>query len=205
MSVAATEPRMSPMTDDRAPLILTGLTLVGMFAAAVVRWGIGTAEAPWPAVEAGALLLVFLAGGVPAAIRALKALWQEHELDIDLPDGHCGPRRRRRGGRDGGGGASHPLQLFHHPRTARHGPRPPGHRGADGTSPRPHAAAHGSRHRGGRSRGSASGRCRRAPPRRASRWTGWWSRARAPSTNPPSPANPSPWPRAAVPPSSRRP
>ncbi|WP_037087298.1 heavy metal translocating P-type ATPase [Cereibacter sphaeroides] len=84
MSVAATEPWTSPMTDDRAPLILTGLTLVGMFAAAVVRWGIGTAEAPWPAVEAGALLLVFLAGGVPAALRALKALWQEHELDIDL-------------------------------------------------------------------------------------------------------------------------
>ncbi|ABN75247.1 heavy metal translocating P-type ATPase [Cereibacter sphaeroides] len=84
MSVAATEPWTSPMTDDRAPLILTGLTLVGMFAAAVVRWGIGTTEAPWPAVEAGALLLVFLAGGVPAAIRALKALWQEHELDIDL-------------------------------------------------------------------------------------------------------------------------
>ncbi|EKX58836.1 Lead, cadmium, zinc and mercury transporting ATPase [Rhodobacter sp. AKP1] len=75
---------MSLMTEDRAPLILTGLTLVGMLAAAVVRWGIGTAEVPWPAVEAGALLLVFLAGGVPAAIRALKALWQEHELDIDL-------------------------------------------------------------------------------------------------------------------------
>ncbi|QCP84166.1 cadmium-translocating P-type ATPase [Cereibacter sphaeroides] len=72
------------MTDDRAPLILTGLTLVGMCAATVVRWGIASTEAPWPTVEAGALLLVFLAGGVPATIRALRALWQEHELDIDL-------------------------------------------------------------------------------------------------------------------------
>lgn len=62
-------------------LAFTLVTVLGMVMAVIGRW---------PPVEgAGVLLLpglvlVYLAGGVPAGWRALRELWQNHTLDIDL-------------------------------------------------------------------------------------------------------------------------
>ncbi len=58
--------------------VLTSLTLLGM-AAALLGWLAGL-----PAIEVPGLVMVFLAGGLPAAARALSSLWRERVLDIDL-------------------------------------------------------------------------------------------------------------------------
>lgn len=63
-------------------LILTALTVLGM-ALAIASF------LPWKsaASETGSVLgltLVYIAGGVPAAWRALESLWQDRVLDIDL-------------------------------------------------------------------------------------------------------------------------
>ena len=66
------------LSSDRLMTALTGTTLVGMVLAAFDAflvpgiWG------------AAGLALVYLAGGVPTAVRALRALWRERSLDIDL-------------------------------------------------------------------------------------------------------------------------
>ena len=66
-------------SSDRLDVILTGLTLAGMMAAAA------SAMAGGPALLTSlALALVFAAGGVPAAFTAIKSLFQERILDIDL-------------------------------------------------------------------------------------------------------------------------
>ena len=89
------------MTEERQRGLLTGLTLLAMAVAGAVHllpplgappdwiaartWiepRIWTEGGLW--IERGALLAVFGAGGVPAAIRALTTLWQDRELDIDL-------------------------------------------------------------------------------------------------------------------------
>lgn len=72
----------SPADPSQSPPIpetlLTGLTLLGMAAALVSAfvvpgwWG------------AGGLILVYLAAGVPTLLSALRVLWQDHQLDIDL-------------------------------------------------------------------------------------------------------------------------
>lgn len=58
--------------------LLTLLTLLGM-AAALSGWLGGFAM-----IEGAGLVLVYLAGGLPAGLRALGSLWREHVLDIDL-------------------------------------------------------------------------------------------------------------------------
>ncbi|MGQ4274164.1 heavy metal translocating P-type ATPase [Terrihabitans sp. B22-R8] len=57
---------------------LTGVTLVGMVLATFDGFAI---SGPWGPLG---LALVYLAGGVPTAVRALAALWRERVLDIDL-------------------------------------------------------------------------------------------------------------------------
>ncbi|MCW5720291.1 MAG: cation-translocating P-type ATPase [Devosia sp.] len=75
-----THKSFSPAPD--LPLVLTGLTVLGMVLAIA---GLLPLESALPAlVSVPGMALVYLAGGFPAAQRALRALWQERVLDIDL-------------------------------------------------------------------------------------------------------------------------
>lgn len=65
---------------DRLGSLLTALTLVGM---AFALFDAFIAPLP-PTVSQGALWVVYLAGGLPAAISALRELWKDRILDIDL-------------------------------------------------------------------------------------------------------------------------
>ena len=64
------------------PVILTGLTVLGMLLAVAALWPLKGVVADRSSLAG--LCLVYLAGGLPAAWRALEALWNEHVLDIDL-------------------------------------------------------------------------------------------------------------------------
>lgn len=75
---------MPTRSEDARRLILTGVTLAGMLTAAALHWGPFPATG-WPHMAAmAALALVYMAGGIPAGARALRALWTERALDIDL-------------------------------------------------------------------------------------------------------------------------
>ena len=65
-----------------APLLLTGLTLLGMALAAASY--LPLSDQASRAFYFAGLLVVYLAGGLPASWRALTALTKEHALDIDL-------------------------------------------------------------------------------------------------------------------------
>lgn len=67
-------------TSDRLGPLLTAITLAGM---ALVLTDAFFAPLP-PALADAALWSVYLAGGIPAALSALRALWVDHVLDIDL-------------------------------------------------------------------------------------------------------------------------
>lgn len=67
-----------PALSDRLDLGLTLATLAGMAYALVSRFAV-----PLPLPEL-ALLVVFLAGGAPAAFTALRELFADHILDVDL-------------------------------------------------------------------------------------------------------------------------
>jgi cation transport ATPase len=62
-------------------MVLSLVTVLGMGLAIVGRWlfGVGLAFLDPPG-----LALIYVAGGMPAAWRALAALWRERVLDIDL-------------------------------------------------------------------------------------------------------------------------
>ena len=64
------------------PIILTGLTVLGMLLAVAAIWPLEGFVADRSSLAG--LCLVYLAGGLPAAWRAVEALWKEHILDIDL-------------------------------------------------------------------------------------------------------------------------
>jgi len=72
------------MTDeslaDRLAPLLTGLTIAGL---CIALWDRFVAEIPAP-VPLIALVIAYLAGGVPAGISALRELWFARKLDIDL-------------------------------------------------------------------------------------------------------------------------
>ena len=63
-------------------MALTALTVLGMLLAMVGLWPLQGDAADFSSLVG--LLLVYLAGGLPAARRAVLALWQDHVLDIDL-------------------------------------------------------------------------------------------------------------------------
>lgn len=63
---------------------LTGLTLAGLAVAALAQWVLPLPQpALWAVLWAG-LGLAYLAGGVPPLTQALRSLWHDHVLDIDL-------------------------------------------------------------------------------------------------------------------------
>lgn len=64
------------------PIILTGLTVLGMLLAVAAVWPLEGVVAD--RTSFAGLCIVYLAGGLPAAGRAVEALWKEHILDIDL-------------------------------------------------------------------------------------------------------------------------
>ena len=64
------------------PVVLTSATVMGLLIALAGTWLL-SGEARVNTIGIGAAL-AYLAGGVPAGRRALKALWNEHILDIDL-------------------------------------------------------------------------------------------------------------------------
>lgn len=64
------------------PLLLTGLTVLGMGLAIASFLPVGDA-ASWLLFVMG-IMLVYLCGGAPTAWRALSVLWRNHILDIDL-------------------------------------------------------------------------------------------------------------------------
>ena len=65
---------------DRLGAFLTVLTLVGMAIALIDTFVLSLP----PPIALIALWVVFLAGGLPAALRALSELYRDHVLDIDL-------------------------------------------------------------------------------------------------------------------------
>ena len=64
--------------EDRIDLILTAITVAATVA------GVGAGLAGYPGLATAAYGLAYLAGGVPAAWTALRSLWLERVLDIDL-------------------------------------------------------------------------------------------------------------------------
>src|SRR5690554_2134470 len=64
------------------PTILTGIAVVGMVLAVAAIWPLEGEVAAF--MSAVGLTVVYLAGGLPAAWRALETLWRERVLDIDL-------------------------------------------------------------------------------------------------------------------------
>ena len=66
------------LSSDRALAVLTGTAIAGILLAVHAEY---VQPGPWGTFG---LVVVFLAGGLPASWRALKALWQDHMLDIDL-------------------------------------------------------------------------------------------------------------------------
>ncbi|ODS59171.1 MAG: ATPase P [Acidobacteria bacterium SCN 69-37] len=70
------------MTSASSSMALTGLTVLGMFLAIIGLWPLQGTAADLSSVTG--IALVYLTGGLPAALRAGGALWKEHILDIDL-------------------------------------------------------------------------------------------------------------------------
>src|SRR5690606_31508619 len=62
-------------------MVLSLLTVLGMIVAVVGTWFFGGGL---DFLNLPGLTLVYLAGGLPTAWRALSTLWREHVLDIDL-------------------------------------------------------------------------------------------------------------------------
>ena len=66
-------------SDESAALLLTQLTVFGLAAGLAADWGGAGPAGLW--VGYG---LAYLAGGLPAAVSALRELWRDRVLDIDL-------------------------------------------------------------------------------------------------------------------------
>lgn len=68
------------LTDGRLGIVLTAITVIGLGVALVHSFLVPLT----PLAAATAISAVYLAGGIPATLSALRALWVEHVLDIDL-------------------------------------------------------------------------------------------------------------------------
>ena len=66
------------LSADRFSVVLSGLTVAGLVVAMLDRFVV---HGIWGAIG---LAAVYLAGGVPAGVRAVQVLWRERVLDIDL-------------------------------------------------------------------------------------------------------------------------
>ena len=77
---------MGQMTEETGRLVLTAATLAAMALASALHWLVPIRGGGWSGgwAEGLALLAVFAAGGIPAAIRAIGTLIEERQLDIDL-------------------------------------------------------------------------------------------------------------------------
>lgn len=64
------------------PMMLTGVTVLGMLLALAALWPLEGVLAERTSMAG--LGLVYAAGGLPATWRALETMWKEHVLDIDL-------------------------------------------------------------------------------------------------------------------------
>ena len=68
------------LTDGRFGIVLTAITVIGLGVALVNSFLMPLA----PLAGTTAIWAVYLAGGIPAALSALRALWLHRVLDIDL-------------------------------------------------------------------------------------------------------------------------
>lgn len=66
------------LSGEPLELVLTALSVLGLALGFAAGW------AGWAQVSLAGYALVYLAGGLPAGWQALKSLWQDHVLDIDL-------------------------------------------------------------------------------------------------------------------------
>jgi heavy metal translocating P-type ATPase len=73
---------MLPRSLSNLSAALTAVTIVGLAVALAGSWLMD--DQLGLRVSVGGAALVYLAGGVPTGWRALKALWSDHVLDIDL-------------------------------------------------------------------------------------------------------------------------
>ena len=67
---------------SNSSVLLTAATILGLVLAAAGYWLVGDMGGA-PLALTG-IVLAYLAGGVPTGWRALRAIWEEHVLDIDL-------------------------------------------------------------------------------------------------------------------------
>ncbi|MDP4033598.1 MAG: cation-translocating P-type ATPase [Pseudorhodobacter sp.] len=81
MRIMTSEPSLD---QDRATLGLTGLTLLGMALGTFGEFALPGQSGRLALVGPVGLGLVYLAGGLPTALRALTTLWHRWVLDIDL-------------------------------------------------------------------------------------------------------------------------
>ena len=68
----------SPLERIRNSLILPALVVIGLTVGVLAELVLQHPVAPW------AYGLVYLVGGLPAGWQALRSLWRDHVLDIDL-------------------------------------------------------------------------------------------------------------------------
>ncbi len=73
---------LKALSDIDRSLVLTVLTVIGMMVAVLALWPLQGDAANLASLVG--LLLVYLAGGLPAGWRAAVTLWEERILDIDL-------------------------------------------------------------------------------------------------------------------------
>lgn len=73
------QPRFNLSPELRLAVVMTGLTLLGLLLGAAGQYLLSNSAVMW-----GGYLLAYLAGGIPAGREALRSLFVERKLDVDL-------------------------------------------------------------------------------------------------------------------------